>query len=423
MISLGEYTMRYVSCSRIDGRLSAPASKSFMQRLVAAAVLANGPTEITDPSDCDDARAALEIARRLGAEVSVESDRVRIKGGLIPGRKTLPCGESGLSMRMFTPIAGLLSGPVTLTGAGTLCSRPMGMMVGPLEMLGVRCKTRSGHAPLEVCGPLQGGSARVDGSISSQFLTGLLLALPRAPVDSTLDVPVLRSAPYIRATLSVLQEFGVVVRANESLSRFEIPGRQVFWPHSTRVEGDWSGAAMLLVAGAVGGRVEVTGLRSDSVQADRAILDALRAAGAIIRVEESAIVVERDRLVHFEFDAVDCPDLFPPLVALAAHCTGHSRIHGANRLRHKESDRALALVEEFAGLGVSVTQAGNTLEVEGGRIPGGRMNSRGDHRMAMAGALAGIGSEQGVEIEHWECVSKSYPGFFDDLEHIMGDRQ
>jgi 3-phosphoshikimate 1-carboxyvinyltransferase len=254
--------------------------------------------------------------------------------------------------------------------------------------------------------------------MSSQIASGFLMALPRCSQDSVLRVSNLKSKPYLRMTLSLLKEFGIIIHHDEELSRFEIPGDQSYRPRTYRLEGDWSGGAFLLVAGAIAGRVKVRGLSDKSPQADRAILEALEKSGARVRSEGNAVTVEQSRLEAFEFDATDCPDLFPPLVALACYCKGKSVIRGTERLRHKESDRAMTLVAEFGKMGARIHLQNGRMEVTGKRLRGGEVSSRHDHRIAMACAVAGLGSEKGVAIHDWACVAKSHPQFFDDLEAL-----
>jgi len=406
---------------RVAGEIRAPASKSVMLRAVAAALLAEGETAIVNPSDCDDARAALGVARALGAAVTEGDDRaLRIEGGLDPTGEALDCDESGLAARMFPAIAALSERELTLSGSGTLLGRPVEAIVEPLRQLGAFCETSWGRLPIRVRGPLQGGEARVDGTLRSQFLTGLLLALPLAPRDSRLDVRGLVSRPYIDLTLEVLGHFGIEVR-QAGYEVFTVPGRQKYRAGTVfTVEGDWSGAAFPLVAGAVAGRVRVCGLRADSRQSDRAVLAALQAAGARLEITPDAVQASRGELRAFEFDAGECPDLFPPLVALAAHCLGTSRLQGADRLRHKESDRAAALVETFSRLGIGIVRRGDTLEVQGGPVSGGEVDPRQDHRLAMAAAVAALCAAAPVRIGQAGCVGKSYPGFFEDLRALGG---
>jgi 3-phosphoshikimate 1-carboxyvinyltransferase len=409
--------MKSITRSTIRGSVSAPASKSMMGRAVAAALLADGISVIRNPSSCDDARSALDIIRALGAVMS-EGEKVAIRGTgkrlLYPTKGSLDCRESGLCMRMFTPIAALLDREVALSASGSLCSRPMGMVEG-LGALGVVCSTDRGHAPIIVRGPMEGGDITVDASVSSQFLTGLLIALPLCEADSRISVTGLKSTPYVRMTLSLLEKFGVTITHDEGLTEFVVKGGQEYQPATYTVEGDWSGAAFLLVAGALAGSVTVTGLDLASAQADRAIVEVLEMAGATLRTGTDCVTVEKGELKAFHFDATDCPDLFPPLVALASGCVGKSEIVGLERLAHKESDRAKALSSEFGKLGISVRQHGSTMEVRGGAVHEGEVNAHNDHRIAMACAVAALRAEGCVAITGETCVTKSYPDFFSDL--------
>ena len=296
----------------------------------------------------------------------------------------------------------------------------MDMVLEPLRQLGVTCATTGGFPPLTVRGPLRGGRATVDGSGSSQFLSGLLLALPSASGDTELFVEGLRSAPYVRMTLEVLKAFGVQVEASASLDQLRVRGGQDYAPVDLDVEGDWSGAAFLLVAGAVAGDVRVEGLAPGSAQADRAVLEALALAGADITWEGPLLRARESRLRGFSFDATDCPDLFPPLAVLACHARGQSRLHGVGRLHQKESDRAAALVSELSALGASLAVEGDVLVITGGPLTGGVLDPHHDHRMAMAGAVAALNSRDGVKMEGEACVAKSYPEFFQVLSQLQG---
>lgn len=407
-----------VSRSRIDGEVSAPPSKSLTQRALAAGLLCNGSVKITNPSTSDDAAAAMKVAVGLGAEITIREGAIIIKGGLNPSREILDCGESGLCLRMFTPIAAIPDRTIELTGSGSLLSRPVSMLEGPLRELGAYCKTNDGFPPITTKGPLRGGTAMIDCSVSSQALTGLLMALPVVDNNSALIVNNLRSRPYIDMTLQTLEKFNVRI-AHVDYEKFYIDGNQEFEPGEYEIEGDWSGASFILVAGAIGGRVRVTGLKQGSKQADERILEVLRSAGAGIATSADAIEVTKGELEPFEFDAADCPDLFPPLAALACHCSGVSRIRGAGRLTHKESNRALTLERELKSLGADIRIIEDTMEIEGGRgLNGGRVFSHNDHRIAMAAAVAAIAAEGDVVIEGSECVSKSYPDFFEAMMEI-----
>ena len=410
--------MKQVLPCRIEGALEAPSSKSMMIRAVAAALLSRGKSTILRPSYCDDALAALACAKKLGANVKIGKDRVEIVGGNPVSPKKLDCGESGLCMRMFPPIAALCIGKTVLSAKGTLASRKVGMMEKPLSQLGATCTSKGGLPPVTVHGPMQGGWVELDGSESSQFLTGLLMSLPLCPSDSVLIVQNLKSKPYIQMTLELLRSFGVKVHHDAALSRFKIPGRQRYRARKYLVEGDWSGAAFLLVAGAIAGSVSVKGLRSDSSQADRAMLGALKRAGAKVKVSKGTVSVSKGKLSAFDFDATDCPDLFPPIAVLACSCAGTSRIKGATRLLGKESNRASALVQELGKMGADVSVKGDVMKITGTRLLGGGVDSHGDHRIAMACAVAALASEKGARILDEKCVSKSYPGFFRDMARL-----
>ncbi len=398
--------------------MAAPASKSLFQRAVAAASLTTAETTILNPSECDDGAAAIRAARALGAELTTAGGRLLVRGGARPPLGVLDCGESGLCLRMFAPIAALLDRPIELRARGSLLGRPMGLLEEPLRRLGAQCDSTGGRPPVRVHGPMKPGCIEVDGSISSQLLTGLLLALPRLPGDSTLLVRDLKSKPYVRMTLRLLSQFGVTATADAALERFQIPGRQEYRGITCPVEGDWSGAAFPLVAAAIAGRVAVDGLALDSAQADRAILDALSACGAGVLAMPGRVEVHKAPLRAFDLDASECPDLFPALAVLACCCAGTSRISGAGRLKHKESDRARTLVEELGSVGAKIRTEADSLVIEGGPLVGGRGSSRGDHRIAMALAVAALVSRDGVTIEGDEAVAKSYPGFFADLEKL-----
>ncbi len=405
--------------SKIKGTINAPASKSMLQRAIAAALLAETPTKLLNPTYSNDSKAALQVIEALGAQVTTSKDKIFIKGGMNPTGEILNCGEAGLSIRMFSPVAALWHEDLTLTGEGSLISRPVSMIEKPLKALGVNVYTTNGCPPLTVKGPLQGGEAEVDGSVSSQFLTGLLMALPKATKDSRLTVKDLKSTPYIDMTVTLLKAFGVEIK-HSNYKTFFIKGNQTYSIGEYRVEGDWSGASFLLVAGAVGGCVTVTGLDMRSPQADRKIIDAIKAAGASVKTLGHQVEITRNELKAFDFDATHCPDLFPPLVALANNCEGVSVLTGVERLTHKESDRAKTLEKEFSSLGAKIRIDGNRMKIKGTKLKGGIIDSHNDHRIAMAGALAAINAEGDVTIRNPQCVAKSYPDFYEDFAAIGG---
>ncbi len=259
----------------------------------------------------------------------------------------------------------------------------------------------------------------VDGAVSSQCLSGLLLALPLVEADSTLLVGNLASRPYVDLTMALQKRFGVEVE-REGYERFHIPGGQSYRVGAHEVDGDWSAAAFLLVMGAIGGRMRVTGLDPASVQADRQILEVLATAGADIIGHDDGAEVSRERLRAFDFDLTDAPDLLPPLAALACHCEGTSVLRHTERTIHKESNRAKAIATEFAALGVRVATTRETLEITGGPVSAGKGDAHGDHRVAMALAAAACAARGPIAIDGAEHVAKSYPRFFDDLAAAGG---
>lgn len=411
--------MRSVAPGNIDGTAAAPTSKSVFIRAVAAATLSPGATVLHDVPGCDDSAAALRAAVALGAtvtRVAGERNAIRVTGGGAPAQGAeIDCGESALTLRLFAAVAALFPSETTLAAQGSLRGRPMEMLAEPLRALGARCTTSRGAAPVVVRGPLRGGAAVVDGRRTSQGLTGLLVALPRCEESSELRVQALASRPYTQLTLDVLARFGVRVHADERFHKILVPGRQTFAPVELTIDGDWSGAAFLLVAGAIAGRVRVTGLDPASSQADRAILKLLAEAGAEVHTRELAVEARRGTLRPFELDVTHCPDLAPPAAVLAACCPGTSRIRGVVRLRSKESDRAAALESSLRALGGQIRAQDDYLEITGGELRGGTVAAGGDHRIAMAAAVAGLVAHEGVTVTDAECVRKSFPHFFETL--------
>lgn len=414
-----------ISPSRVAGIIQAPASKSAMQRACAAALLKGGTTIIRNPGTSNDDKAALHIIQQLGAVVKNNGDHFLIaSNGVQPISDAIHCGESGLSIRMFTPIAALSPRAITITGEGSLKRRPMDFFSAVLPQLGVDVKSSDGKIPLQVRGPLQPVDITIDGSLSSQYLTGLLFAYAASSAKNvSVHVVHLNSKPYVDLTLSFLKKFGLKLPLNSNYRTFyfdEAPAQNNSNEIAYSVEGDWSGAAFLLVAGAIAGTVTVKGLDVNSTQADKAILQALQQTGAIMQIDEAEISVRNTTLQPFQFDATDCPDLFPPLVALASCCTGISTIDGVSRLAHKESNRALTLQEEFGKMGVQINLQEDQMLVHGGSvIQGAQVHSHHDHRIAMACAVAALVAETDTSIDVAEAVNKSYPQFWEHLQQLQ----
>ena len=326
---------RTIYPSTLTGSIYAPASKSSMQRACAAALLSTKKAVITNPGHSNDDKAAQGIIKALGAAITTVNDEtIEITGSFLDDRDhirskeaSMNCGESGLSIRMFTPVVALCSNEITIKGEGSLVTRPMDFFDQVLPQLGVAITSNNGKLPLKVQGPLKPRDILIDGSLSSQFLTGLLMAFSVAPIDHpvTIRVNELKSKPYIDLTLDVMRQFEMKVPENKNYEEFIFhPGSRRVSDHKTEtsdlksqiinytVEGDWSGGAFLLVAGAIAGDIRVRGLQQSSTQADKKILEALMAANAGIAMEAKGIKLHAAPLTAFEFDATDCPDLFPP---------------------------------------------------------------------------------------------------------------
>jgi 3-phosphoshikimate 1-carboxyvinyltransferase len=410
----------------LTGIQVAPASKSSMQRACAAALLHQGTTRILNPGHSNDDLAAIDVIQKLGATVQLETTTMLVSSnGVQPIGPEMNCGESGLGIRMFTPIAALSNHAITIQGKGSLVKRPMHFFDEIFPGLGIKIQSQAGYLPIQIKGPLQPATITVDGSLSSQFLTGLLMAYAASDTtNAVIHVKDLKSKPYIDLTLSVLNAFGWKVQ-HDQYAHFKFLAHPPIPAHiEYTVEGDWSGAAFLLVAGAIAGPITVKGLQLDSTQADKAVMQALEATGASIQTQADLILIgpaegEPKGLKAFEFDATDCPDLFPPLVALAAVSDGITKIKGVSRLAHKESDRGITLQTEFAKLGIRIDLNGDTMLVYGGTgIHGAEVFSQHDHRIAMACGVAALCADEPVTITDAEAVNKSYTDFYAHLRHL-----
>lgn len=424
--------------------LTMPVSKSFAQRAIVAAALAEGTSHLHGYTLCGDNESALQVARSLGAIVHVDGTEVTITGigaaaGCFEGDTTLHVGESGLLTRMMIPVmAQLCTGKVDFEAEKTLLNRPLTGSKEIMETFGAEMSSTC--MPLSVSGPLKAGRAEISGKHGSQIISGLLMALPFADKNSSMIVREPKSIPYTFITLEVLKKFGIKV-GNDMLGGpdfiqsggdwalctemvFKVKGGQKYKATDINLEGDWSAAANFLVAAAIFGRLEVEGLDTTSLQADLSIMDILMDAGASLSQldgDQGSITVQRAPLKAFTVDASNCPDLFPIISVLAAFCQGTSRIAGVGRLANKESDRAKAIVEMLTQMGVSCHIEGDEMFIEGHSLPqrlltsnllkGGAYTSHHDHRMVMALKVAALGADSPITIDDEACVAKSFPQF------------
>lgn len=438
--------------------LQMPASKSFAQRAIIAAALADGRSHLRGYSPCADSESALEVARTLGAKVRIDGSTLTIDGigGAHTSLETLHTGESGLLTRLMIPLmAAINDRPVTITGEKTLTHRPLKGVSDIMASFGVI--VRESTVPMRVDGRIIPGVAEISGKDGSQLISGLLTALPLFDKPSTLIITDPKSIPYMFITCDVLKHFGIKISSemegDEKMLEeqdwsgctgvtFKIRGGQKYHAADFDIEGDWSSAAPFLVAGALYGKAEVSGLDTSSLQADLSIADILVEAGAVVSEMDGAVCVSRAPLEAISVDLNNAPDIFPIVSVLAAFCAGESVISGVGRLVGKESNRCEAILEMLSGLGVQASVVGDELHVVGetltsrllnGRLlHGGAFTSHADHRMAMALKIASLGAApaagsasagqapaqaaglaEPITIDDTACVAKSFPGFWE----------
>lgn len=430
-----------------ESRSAAPCSKSFAQRAIIAAALAEGTSHLRHYSPCDDSESAIRVAQEnLGAKITREPDRsLTIVGGGVKNLEKVNVGESGLLARLMIPLTSSLgSGIGVVSGERTLPGRPLSGASDIMAAFGVLLEGGAGkdpHIPVTVSGKMLPGKAEIEGKGGSQLISGLLMSLPMADKDSLVVVNEPKSIPYMFITLDVLRKFGVTVdnemEGDEDFLQtrdwtyctginFRIKGGQVYKAADLDLEGDWSAAANALTAGAVFGSASVTGLDSSSLQADLTIMDVLVEAGACVSEDEDGTInASKAPLRPFEIDLNNAPDIFPIVSVLAAFCPGTSRITGLGRLRGKESDRAAAITQMLTQMGVPTVADGDVLCVEGesltsrlasGRLlRGGEFTSHHDHRMVMALKVAALGAKEAVLIDDEDCIHKSVDSLPEEL--------
>jgi len=402
---------------KIQGSIVANPSKSYLQRAIVCAALAKEKTYFSIDNPSDDVSSALRLLPALGASYQ--------NGIIHPSSSTnrldeleLSCGESGLLLRLMSTIGLGFAKRLILQGEGTLLNRSIVSLVDQLRAIGLQVESNNGFLPVVIEGEITNTALSVNASDSSQFLSGLLIALSQKSFDCEMNVTALSSKPYIDLTLDVLNDFGVSIR-HEDYNTFYINGNQLMSPKKVIIEGDWSGAANHLVGAAISGEITVKGLSIISAQADKSILDALNDFGAMVEVHEDKIKVEQNEKRPFVFDATHCPDLFPPLAILACAAVGTSEIIGLHRLENKESNRELSIVKMLNVLGVNYRIVADSIFIEGkGKVNGGTIATYNDHRISMAGAMAACLASSDIIIDNVACVSKSYPNFFNDLSGV-----
>ena len=406
----------------IDLSVTAPPSKSYTHRALIAGALANGTTVLHNPLDADDTRRTLAALRTLGVRAEQEPDRITLTGcnGIMPARDAvrLDLGNSGTSLRLLTSLALLSRHPVILTGNKRMQERPIGPLAQALCDLGgsVRFLKKDGYPPFEIRGKLHGGKVTVDGSISSQFISSILIAAPYAEQDSEITIPTPpASASYLDITVDVMKRFGALVE-RKGYERFAVSSHHRYRGQEYTVEGDYSSASYFFAMAAVcGGRVTVANLSPESVQGDRGFLDALSAMGCRVLYGSSAVTVEREGdLSGITIDMASSPDTVQTLCMVAAMAKTPSTITGIGHLKYKESDRISGTADRLRALGGDVTTGDDRITIRPAPLHGGTIDPADDHRMAMSFAVLGLGTG-GITVTGAECVNKSFPDFWDRL--------
>ena len=410
-----------LSPGNVEGPLSAPPSKSMTHRALILAALAEGTSRVKSPLISDDTLATMKVLEQLGVRLERREDEVIIEGGqLSPPDHPLDCNESGTTMRLITSICTLLKGPCTIIGGKSLSKRPIGPLLDALKQLGVNIESNNGKPPLTIYGDgeLPGGKVRIPGNVSSQYISSLMIAAPLAtsPVKIQLTTP-LESKPYVEMTRDAMLDYGISVKPSDDFMEIEINPSN-YSPADINIEGDWSSAAFLVAAGVLAGDVNVSNLELSSSQADKALVEILKSMNASIGTFDDKIAVKKSNLRSIEYDMRDCPDLFPIVSALCAAANGTSILTGLKRLRIKESDRIKSMTDGLVKMGADLKVSDERMEITGSDLKGTIINPYDDHRIAMTFAdLSLIASGQTIIMDA-ECVSKSYPGFWDDMESL-----
>lgn len=403
----------------LEGLVQIPPSKSDSQRAIVCAALANGVSTLRNIGTSNDESNMLKCIQQLGAKVHyVEEHVLEITGISEPNSEVhLNVGESGLAMRLLTLVCSTFNQRITIDGSGSLLNRSMDFFDQVLPQLNVKVTSNHGKAPIEVCGPISSGDVFLEKVLSSQYITGLLIALSRLDGDSFIHIKNPVSEPYIAMTIQTLKKFNVFVDKVEE--GYFVKGGQKFTACDYEIESDWSSGSYWLLAAALGNNIRVKGLNLESKQADKAIMNVLLAVGCKFSIEEDCIMVQSGKLVPFTFDATNCPDLFPTLVVLAAKINGVSEIKGVHRLKDKESNRALALQDEYNKLGLHIEVKSDVMEIHGtGKLKKAHVTAHNDHRIAMSLAIASTFCEENLFLSETESVAKSYPSFWEAFEML-----
>ena len=404
-----------------NGTVNVPPSKSDVHRAIICAAMANGVSRISPVALSNDIKATIGCIKALGADAVLENNVLTVDGTNMYKNKTalLDCGESGSTLRFFIPIAAVGNINATFVGKGKLPQRPIGIFTEALPKAGTVCKTEGG-LPLEIKGQLKSGIFEIPGNVSSQFITGLLLALPILEGDSEIILTSpLESVGYIAMTIRTMKQFGVNIDTTEK--GWHIKGGQSYKTCNYTTDGDWSQAAFFMVLGAIGGKVTVKGVAKDSTQGDKKCAEILAEFGAKVTQRDNEVTVEKGDLKAITVDASQIPDLVPVLSVCAAFAEGTTKIINAERLRIKECDRLKATAELLNNLGGKVKELSDGLEITGvSSLKGGNVNGYNDHRIVMSAAVCAARSDEDITATFAMSINKSYPDFYIDYNSIGG---
>lgn len=411
-----------ITPGRLKGTVTIPASKSDCHRAIICGALSMGKCTISPITLSQDIKATIDCINALGAKTKIQGDTLTIDNSHLfsNGKGVFDCCESGSTLRFFIPVVSALGIEGEFIGKGRLPQRPIGIYLDVLPKKGVKCETQGG-LPLNTYGKLQSGTYSVPGNVSSQFVTGLLLALPLLDGDSkiVLTSP-MESIGYINMTIDTMHRFGVEVETTDY--GYFVKGNQKYIPHNYTVQGDWSQAAFYMVAGALGGEITVKGVDINSKQGDREICNLIKKFGGEVTLGENSVTVKKAPLKGIRIDASQIPDLVPVLAVCGAGATGTTKIYNAERLRIKESDRLETTMEAVNSLGGMVAQLDDGLIIQGvGQLNGGTAQGYNDHRIVMASAVASIICRNKVTITDSQAINKSYPNFFEDFKSLGGN--
>jgi 3-phosphoshikimate 1-carboxyvinyltransferase len=405
----------------LKGTVKIPPSKSMAHRAILAAALADGESVIKNVAPSDDVRATMAAVAALGAQIIKQGDLLAIQGIAQAKKAQIDCGESGTTLRLVIPVLSALAGGL-VSGRGRLPQRPLDEYLKIFEAQRLAYERDAAGLPLKVPAGLKSGVFTLSGKASSQYISGLMFALPLLTGDSQIIIAdTLESSGYVDMTVEVLQRFGIEIEETEMHKRYTVHGNQQYKACEITVEGDWSQAAFYLLAGTLGAGVRITGLKQHTMQKDKGFLDLLLQMGADIQIQNDAVIVRKSSLKGITADVSQMPDIAPALAGAMAIAEGRSVITGGKRLRLKESDRIASVTQALLAIGAEITPTEDGMVIQGKpQLAGGEASGFNDHRIVMTLAALAPACAREVLIHDAQAVNKSYPSFFEDIKSLGG---